>query len=101
MSNAAHRTFVLVHSGFLGGFAWRDVLVRLRALGHTATAPTLTGLGERGIPAMTPLIWRPISRTLSRTSKWRVCETSLWLAGATAAWWSPGFSRASPSASKS
>ncbi|MEJ0093260.1 MAG: alpha/beta hydrolase [Methylocella sp.] len=47
MNNAPHRTFVLVHCAWLGGFAWRDVLVRLRALGHTATAPTLTGLGER------------------------------------------------------
>lgn len=30
-----------------GGWVWRDVLNRLRSLGHIATAPTLTGLGER------------------------------------------------------
>jgi pimeloyl-ACP methyl ester carboxylesterase len=47
MKNADHCTFVLVHSAFQGAFSWRDVLVRLRALGHTASAPTLTGLGER------------------------------------------------------
>jgi pimeloyl-ACP methyl ester carboxylesterase len=47
MNNAPHRTFVLVHCAWLGGFAWQDTLVRLRALGHKATAPTLTGLGER------------------------------------------------------
>jgi pimeloyl-ACP methyl ester carboxylesterase len=41
------KTFVLVHGAWIGGWVWRDVLNRLRALGHTATAPTLTGLGER------------------------------------------------------
>jgi pimeloyl-ACP methyl ester carboxylesterase len=43
MDSVRHRSFVLVH----GAFIWRDVLRRLRALGHTAMAPTLTGLGER------------------------------------------------------
>jgi pimeloyl-ACP methyl ester carboxylesterase len=40
-------SFVLVHGAWYGAFIWRDVLRGLRALGHTATAPTLTGLGER------------------------------------------------------
>jgi pimeloyl-ACP methyl ester carboxylesterase len=47
MTDAPHRSFVLVHGAWHGGWVWRDVLARLRALGHTATAPTLTGLGER------------------------------------------------------
>jgi len=41
------RTFVLVHGGWCGAWAWRDVLSGLRKLGHHASAPTLTGLGER------------------------------------------------------
>lgn len=40
-------TFVLVHGAWHGSWVWRDVLNRLRSLGHIATAPTLTGLGER------------------------------------------------------
>src|ERR1700743_1355651 len=48
MDSVRHRYFVLVHGAWYGAFIWRDVLRRLRALGHTATAPTLTGLGERG-----------------------------------------------------
>jgi pimeloyl-ACP methyl ester carboxylesterase len=43
----AKKTFVLVHGAWHGGWVWRDVLNRLRSRGHTATAPTLTGLGER------------------------------------------------------
>lgn len=41
------KTFVLVHGAWHGAWNWRHVLAGLRALGHTATAPTLTGLGER------------------------------------------------------
>jgi pimeloyl-ACP methyl ester carboxylesterase len=41
------RTFVLVHGGWCGAWVWRDVLSGLRKLGHRASAPTLTGLGER------------------------------------------------------
>jgi pimeloyl-ACP methyl ester carboxylesterase len=48
MDSTRHRSFVLVHGGWYGAFIWQDVLRGLRALGHTATAPTLTGLGERG-----------------------------------------------------
>jgi pimeloyl-ACP methyl ester carboxylesterase len=40
-------TFVLVHGGWHGGWAWREVARRLRAAGHEVYAPTLTGLGER------------------------------------------------------
>ncbi|HEU0115176.1 MAG TPA: alpha/beta hydrolase [Thermomicrobiales bacterium] len=40
-------TFVLVPGAWLGGWAWRDVADRLRALGHRVYPVTLTGLGER------------------------------------------------------
>ena len=43
----AKKTFVLIHGAWFGGWVWRDTLNRLRAVGHIATAPTLTGLGER------------------------------------------------------
>lgn len=39
--------FVLVHGAFGGGWEWRGVEERLRALGHVVFRPTLTGLGER------------------------------------------------------
>ena len=41
------RSFVLVHGAWYGAWVWQDVLARLRGLGHLASAPTLTGLGER------------------------------------------------------
>ena len=47
MKSTRKKTFVLVHGAWHGGWVWRDVLNRLRSLGHIATAPTLTGLGER------------------------------------------------------
>jgi pimeloyl-ACP methyl ester carboxylesterase len=40
-------TFVLVHGAFAGGWYLRPVAQRLRAAGHEAYTPTLTGLGER------------------------------------------------------
>ncbi|MBC8161184.1 MAG: alpha/beta hydrolase [Roseiflexaceae bacterium] len=40
-------TFVLVHGFWIGGWAWRDVAIPLRAAGHDVYAVTLTGLGER------------------------------------------------------
>jgi pimeloyl-ACP methyl ester carboxylesterase len=43
----APATFVLIHGAWHGGWCWRSVLERLRAKGHRAFAPTLTGLGER------------------------------------------------------
>jgi pimeloyl-ACP methyl ester carboxylesterase len=41
------RPLVLVPGACLGGWAWRDVAGRLRALGHDVVPVTLTGLGER------------------------------------------------------
>ena len=40
-------TYMLVHGAWCGGFLWRDVADRLRALGHRVFAPTLTGLADR------------------------------------------------------
>jgi pimeloyl-ACP methyl ester carboxylesterase len=40
-------TFVIVHGAWGGGWEWSDVATRLRARGHDAFTPTLTGLGER------------------------------------------------------
>jgi pimeloyl-ACP methyl ester carboxylesterase len=42
-----HKTYVLVHGGFFGGWCWKKVAASLRALGHSVYTPTLTGLGER------------------------------------------------------
>ena len=39
--------FVLIHGGFHGGWCWRFVAARLRALGHQVSCPTHTGMGER------------------------------------------------------
>lgn len=47
MTREAGAIFVLVHGGWHGGWCWREVAGRLRALGHEVHAPTLTGLGER------------------------------------------------------
>jgi pimeloyl-ACP methyl ester carboxylesterase len=49
-------TLVLVHPAWFGGWCWRDVVRPLRAAGHDAWAPTLTGFGERAhlaTPAIT------------------------------------------------
>lgn len=40
-------TFVIVHGGWDGGWAWRDVARDLQAAGHEVFTPTLTGQGER------------------------------------------------------
>ncbi|VIO71548.1 Pyrethroid hydrolase [Bradyrhizobium ivorense] len=42
-----HRTFVLVHGAWHGGWCWADLARELRERGHRVTTPTLTGLGER------------------------------------------------------
>jgi hypothetical protein len=86
MKNVQHRTFVLVHGAWHGAWVWRDVMPGLRALGHTVTAPTLTGLASVVTLVTTPLILGPMSRTLFRLSKWKICATSHWLAGVVAAW---------------
>jgi pimeloyl-ACP methyl ester carboxylesterase len=44
---AQTKTYVLVHGAWHGGWCWRDVASRLRALGHHVTTPTQTGVGER------------------------------------------------------
>jgi pimeloyl-ACP methyl ester carboxylesterase len=41
------RALVLVPGACLGGWAWREVALRLSALGHDVFRLTLTGLGER------------------------------------------------------
>jgi pimeloyl-ACP methyl ester carboxylesterase len=41
------KTFVLVHGAWHGGWCWRPLVQELEAKGHRASAPTLTGLGER------------------------------------------------------
>jgi pimeloyl-ACP methyl ester carboxylesterase len=46
-SDAAGKTYVLVHGAFHGAWCWKDVAGRLRRLGHDVYTPTLTGLGER------------------------------------------------------
>ena len=47
VGHAKHKTFILVHGAWHGGWAWRRVVDRLRTRGHTVFAPTLTGLAER------------------------------------------------------
>lgn len=42
-----HRTFVLVHGAWHGGWCWRRVAGLLTARGHAVFAPSLTGLGDR------------------------------------------------------
>ena len=44
---AAHRTFVIVHGAFGGGWAFREVDQLLTAKGHKVYRPTLTGQGEK------------------------------------------------------
>ena len=45
--NTPVQTYVIVHGAYGGGWLWRDVAAGLRARGHGAWTPTLTGLGER------------------------------------------------------
>ena len=40
-------TYVLVHGGWDGGWAWTPVAKKLRSAGHEVFTPTLTGSGER------------------------------------------------------
>lgn len=40
-------TYVLVHGAFHGGWCWARVTPLLRAAGHLAHAPSLTGLGDQ------------------------------------------------------
>jgi hypothetical protein len=47
MINRLKRTYVLIHGAWHGGWVRRNVVPKLQAMGHTVSAPTLTGLGER------------------------------------------------------
>jgi len=40
-------TYVLVHGAYQGGWIWKPVAERLRAVGHRVYAPTLDGCAER------------------------------------------------------
>jgi pimeloyl-ACP methyl ester carboxylesterase len=40
-------TYVLIHGAYQGGWIWKPVATRLRALGHLVYAPSLDGCGER------------------------------------------------------
>lgn len=42
-----HRTFVLVHGAWHGGWCWKYVRESLQAQGHNVFTPSLTGLGDR------------------------------------------------------
>lgn len=48
-------TFVLVHGGWQGGWAFRPLAGILRASGHSVHVVTLTGLGERSHLAAFPI----------------------------------------------
>src|ERR1700754_4067334 len=41
------QTFVLVTGAWHGAFVWTALASRLRAMGHTVFAPSLSGIGER------------------------------------------------------
>lgn len=44
---ASHKTFVLLHGAFHGGWCWAPVADLLRSQGHRVFTPTFTGVGER------------------------------------------------------
>jgi pimeloyl-ACP methyl ester carboxylesterase len=46
-AQGAHKTFVLAHGAWHGGWCWRRVADLLEKRGHKVYTPTLTGLGER------------------------------------------------------
>lgn len=46
-AQAAHKTFVLVHGTWHGGWCWRRVADALEQKGHKVYTPTLTGVGDR------------------------------------------------------
>jgi pimeloyl-ACP methyl ester carboxylesterase len=46
-AQSLHRTFVLVHGAWHGGWCWKKVKALLTTAGHRVYTPTLTGLGER------------------------------------------------------
>ena len=42
-----HKTYVLVHGAWYGGWCWEKVAQALRTQGHTVSTPTCPGLGEQ------------------------------------------------------
>jgi hypothetical protein len=79
--------FVLVHGAWIGGWYWRPIAQKLRAAGHEAYAPTLTGLGER-IHLMNPSINLDTHVTdVANVIKEEGLRTSFWSATPMAAWW--------------
>lgn len=46
-AGGARRHYVLVHGAWHGAWAWQRLAPLLRQAGHTVSAPTLSGLGER------------------------------------------------------
>jgi pimeloyl-ACP methyl ester carboxylesterase len=46
-TDAASKTFVLIHGAWHGGWCWVRVADKLRAKGHKVFTPTLTGLADR------------------------------------------------------
>ena len=54
-------TFVLVHGGWDGGYVWTPVAKGLRAAGHEAYTPTLTG-ADLPREALCPLSLRRSAR---------------------------------------
>ncbi|MCF5548819.1 alpha/beta fold hydrolase [Pseudomonas salomonii] len=47
MNRRPDNTYVLVAGAWHGAWVWRDVIPVVRGMGHAASAPTLSGLGER------------------------------------------------------
>jgi hypothetical protein len=74
-TQAAQRTFVLVHGGWHGGWCWRRVADVLRRQGHTVFTPTLTGLGERSHLMSRDI---PMSPMWSISSNGRTSTTPFW-----------------------
>ena len=47
MSPSPHKTFLVCHGAWSGGWAWKKMHPLMRAAGHRLVTPTYTGLGER------------------------------------------------------
>jgi len=47
VSPSPHKTFLVCHGAWSGGWAWKKMHPLMRAAGHRLVTPTYTGLGER------------------------------------------------------
>jgi hypothetical protein len=69
-AGGARRHYVLVHGAWHGAWAWQRLTPLLRQVGHTVSAPTLSGLGERAHHAQgaspMPSISMPSCRTAGK-----------------------------------